>query len=645
MAANQLDVVTQLAQLLGGTSTKTSAGDTSALQSALSQLQANTDGTALLQSIFQKAAGEIPGLQTAFANSIGARSGDNSAVTAALSKLLSQTTLSGQSQLATQTQNNLNSQVQAGQAIAQATKGTTQTNKTNLGGAAKNLAILQLLSKSGLLKGLGMGGDTEAPNAGNGASIGGNSGANVPTTGGAGAVDFSLGSAAPNSIESAFASDLFSPDATSGNSGGWLDSLVPSVNVEFPGLNDVDLGNVDYANTPATDYSFTPDYSLPTAGYESDLTVAPEDWQFNFADGGLVVRKAAGGRRSEANEVQTNAPGTTGAVNSGSFGAKSMGVLTPTDGGIKKALSELLSGSATGATGSATNTGTPSNSAGVAAGSGVPNKSASPSMQNALNTARTLNALSALTGGPSLPGSLTGAIAGLAKAKTNEEALGVVGKTALSVAAPQVTAALSFAQDPSLKTATNIAASLNPATAAINAVLGLAGTSAGQLASNTQQNYQLGQTVNPDAGLLTSLSTGYGINNSADPLGALNEAMGWTDSAAGPAKPDATFGSNNSGGGGNYGFGSSYGGSQAGAGDTDGSTSNGNTAAAMGGEMKGPGTGTSDSIHAKLSAGETVVTAKTTEGLKKLLGDKVFLELEKAFNPKAAEAQVRMGRA
>jgi len=80
----------QLLQLLGGTKTTTSPGDISALQSTLGQLQ-GTDYEAMLKAIFQQAGGQIPGIQQALGNAIGARSGGNSAVQAALQKLLAQT--------------------------------------------------------------------------------------------------------------------------------------------------------------------------------------------------------------------------------------------------------------------------------------------------------------------------------------------------------------------------------------------------------------------------------------------------------------------------------------------------------------------------------------------------------------------------
>ena len=112
--------------------------------------------------------------------------------------------------------------------------------------------------------------------------------------------------------------------------------------------------------------------------------------------------------------------------------------------------------------------------------------------------------------------------------------------------------------------------------------------------------------------------------------------------------PSVSISTGRYGGSGGNGFGSGYANSQAGAGDTSsGGTSPGGGAtanAASGGKMSGPGTGTSDSINAKLSDGETVITAKTTEKAKELFGDDFFHKLEQMFNAPAAAAQVAQGR-
>lgn len=145
--------ITSLLQLLGGTKTTetTNPGDTAALQNVLGQLQ-GADYNAMLQTIFQQAGGQIPGLQQGLSNAIGARSGSNSAVQAALQKLLQQTTVAAQDQMAKQQLANQQAQIQAGQAVANATKGTQTTKqsgtnlKAGVGNLAKGTALLQLLS-------------------------------------------------------------------------------------------------------------------------------------------------------------------------------------------------------------------------------------------------------------------------------------------------------------------------------------------------------------------------------------------------------------------------------------------------------------------------------------------------------------------
>lgn len=144
--------------LFGGATTTTNPGNIAPLQQVLAQLQGQ-DFNALLQSIFQQAGGQIPGLQAAYSNAVGARSGGNSAVQAALNELLKQTALAGQQQVAQQQAQNFQTQGHAAANIAQATRGTQTTQGADLGGIAKNLLLLQGLSmltgKSGPLSGLG----------------------------------------------------------------------------------------------------------------------------------------------------------------------------------------------------------------------------------------------------------------------------------------------------------------------------------------------------------------------------------------------------------------------------------------------------------------------------------------------------------
>lgn len=146
--------VGNLLQMLGGTkgttTTTQNAGDVASLQALISQLQ-GADYNAQLQAIFQQAAGAIPGLQSAYGRAAGARSGNNTAVQAALNELLKATTIEAQSKIANQQLQNQQVQAQAGQAVAQATKGTTQTQTakegTNIPRAATNLAMLEALAR------------------------------------------------------------------------------------------------------------------------------------------------------------------------------------------------------------------------------------------------------------------------------------------------------------------------------------------------------------------------------------------------------------------------------------------------------------------------------------------------------------------
>jgi NADH dehydrogenase/NADH:ubiquinone oxidoreductase subunit G len=149
-ANDPLSGIANLLALLGGNkqTTTSNAGDVSSLDAVLRQLQ-GSDYQGMLQAIFQQASGQIPGLQTAFGNAMGARSGGNSAVAAALQQLLKQTTVAAQDNIAKQQLANQQTQVQAAQAKAAATKGTSQTSKSgvDMQKAAGMLALLQAATK------------------------------------------------------------------------------------------------------------------------------------------------------------------------------------------------------------------------------------------------------------------------------------------------------------------------------------------------------------------------------------------------------------------------------------------------------------------------------------------------------------------
>jgi hypothetical protein len=149
-APGELDVISQLLRMMGGggQTETTNPGDISALQQLFAQLQgANYQG--LLQSIFQQAGGQIPGIQAAMSNAMGARSGNNSAVAAALQELLKATTIEAQGQLVSQQLNNQQIQQNAAANMAQATRGTQSVAKpqtltgSGLGDLAALFAVLK----------------------------------------------------------------------------------------------------------------------------------------------------------------------------------------------------------------------------------------------------------------------------------------------------------------------------------------------------------------------------------------------------------------------------------------------------------------------------------------------------------------------
>jgi len=134
-----------LATLFGSKTTQTGTADTSALTALLSQLQGQ-DYTQLLNSIFAQAGGQIPGMQAAYSNAVGARSGSNSAVQANLERLMQQTALLGQQQVVQQQQANQQLQGQVAGNIANATRGAV----TKQAGQAKSLAGTLALAQAAL---------------------------------------------------------------------------------------------------------------------------------------------------------------------------------------------------------------------------------------------------------------------------------------------------------------------------------------------------------------------------------------------------------------------------------------------------------------------------------------------------------------
>lgn len=208
-------------------------------------------------------------------------------------------------------------------------------------------------------------------------------------------------------------------------------------------------------------------------------------------------------------------------------------------------------------------------------------------------------------------------------------------------------------KDPSIANAVDFTAALNPMTAGINGVLKMLGfrsigDTAGDVANNvelrsTERNHMSpeqqqaarewaenqGQEVSENPDVVTTPVEGPGTveTTDLDSLDGGSSGRGWSepgDQGNGVTTSPVTRGevttTNLGPAGGSDGF-------------------------MHGGEISGPGTGTSDSIHAKLSDGETVITAQTTAKVKELFGEDFFHNLEKQFNAPAAVKQKMKGRA
>lgn len=282
-AGSLLTNAAALAQLLGGTKTTstTNPGDTAALQAALGQLQ-GADYQAMLQSIFQQAAGQIPGIQAALGNAVGARSGGNSAVSAALQKLLQQTTIGAQDQIAKQQLANLQTQVQAGQAVAGATKGTQTTEQkgTNIGqgvgtaakltaGAAALQSLLKLTGQGTVqdaIKSL-TGGSTAAP-----AGATGIQGTTAAMQGG-----FGDTAAAPITSAPAPEADMAAPQAEAPLSPAVIAAL-QQLGIGSNGVNYQDVANSMGEGT----FAFEPTAPIAADNTPSDMvfTADPNAYEF-----------------------------------------------------------------------------------------------------------------------------------------------------------------------------------------------------------------------------------------------------------------------------------------------------------------------------------------------------------------------------
>lgn len=655
-SADPMATINAMLTTLGGTKTTTSPGNTAALEQIIAGMQAQNPA-AMLQSIFQQAGAQIPGIQGALGRSVGARSGSNSAVNAALQKLLASTTIAAQDQLVKQQLAQMQAQVPAAQAIAQTTQGTTQTKGTDLGEASKNLAILQLLSKSGILEKLGLG---DAAKSMTGAVPAQSTG---PMQGPAAMA------AAPAQMTSAMAPTQF-PDllmAASQEQAAtqFPDLMMPEVVggavsspvVSQPNLDMFDLGSVTDMGPPQTAPVFYGDvipgleeYVLPLAQtYDSyadggligrdgkkaamepedeseDMAEARDQVKFddgftanalmdsfrkllgdslgkseNYADGGLI--QAAGARRSSNPTITPAIPTGTSAATGNSLSALTAALSTPvaSSNPNKVSSSQVVSTADVGIPG--IESGGQGNTTGTFGGGTGSFSPLSPSNRSAVQTATQINALSGLTGGPSIPG--FGLAAGLISAPTAEAAAKVGLTAAGNAITPGLGSLAGFAMNPSLASGVNSLSALNPATAIANIGLSLTGSaSLGEIAQNIADKMS---PNNPMSSTQTQIAKDFAAALAAENTGS-----------------DVDFGAGNAPGTGNV--------------DGGRDSATGGGFMADGGKVKGKGSGISDNITINASAGEYMMSKDVVD----TLGVEFFDALQAAFHTPAA-VQKAMG--
>ena len=659
-ATDSMTTINNLLTTLGGTKTTTNAGNTAALEQVIADMRGQNPA-AMLQSIFQQAGAQIPGIQGALGRSVGARSSKNSAVNAALQKLLASTTIAAQDQLVKQQLAQMQAQVPAAQAIAQTTQGTTKTNGTNLGEASKNLAILQLLSKSGILEKLGLGEAAKsmtgaAPAQATGPMQGPAAMAAAPAqmTGEMAPMQFpDLLMAASQEQAATQFPDLMMPDVGSGASSSPVTSQ--------PNLDMFDLGSVTDMGPPQTAPVFYGDvipgleeWVLPVeevydnyadggligrdgkkAAMEpeddsEDMAEARDQVKFddgftanalmdsfrkllgdslgkpeNYADGGVIT--APGARRSSNPSITTEVITGTSAATGNSLSALTAALSTPVASSNPNKVSKPQ---AAGQTGSTADIGIPSiesggqgNTAGTFGGGTGSFSPLSPSNRSAVQTAAQINALSGFTGGPSIPG--FGLAAGLISAPTAEAAAKVGLTAAGNAITPGLGSLAGFALDPSLKAGVNALAALNPATAATNIGLSLFGLpTLGEITTNAKESLSPNNPMSPAQ---TQIAKDFAA------------AV-----AAGNTGSDVDFGAGNAPGTGNA--------------DGGRDSATGGGFMADGGKVKGKGSGISDNITINASAGEYMMSKDVVD----TLGVEFFDALQAAFHTPAA-VQKAMG--
>lgn len=602
--------IADVLKLFGGSkASSTTSSDTSALQGVLGDLKSQ-DPAKLLQTIFTQAGGQIPGLQAAMSNAVGARSGGNSAVNAILQKLLQQTTLLGQQQLVDQQQKNLQTQVQAADAIARGNTTTKQKSGTDLSKAATTLGLLSAGNKllnsdfgekaknlfSGITDGIGS-------TASNVASV-------APSLSFAAPADYGPVTSGVSSGVSDFTDlasntgDLFSGVGdlftTSSQGGGSLfdffggsDGMAYEVPATFDGVDEV-------ASTVADSGSWWDDITS-FFGF-ADGGLVGRDNPRGYAEGGIV--RSGGGRRSSAPTFEL--PAIERSVARTASPAVRSNIVSPRVSGKTGKLEDPIQDS--GGTEQEAST--------------VGNSANAMSLGQALGIAAmglTGNVPGMAMGMISAANPTMGAIGKAGLTAMNPTPIGVVSSllgliNAINASSPSPSSSiggLSSASD-------NTGFGTNSGGIAGDAGYGLGGTNAslGQ-AGNTGFSGGVGLGLGNFGGI------GAGIGSSIGNSGFGESGSGGPGAGDGSAGSSGDSGAGNSGGVGEGGSSGSGEGGDAGVGGGEWK---------HGGKITGPGTSRSDSIPAMLSHGEYVIPADVVQKM----GIDFFDSLKANFHKQAA---------
>lgn len=625
-----LSGVADILKLLGGTqSTTNNTGDASGLYDVQNALKGQ-DFNAMLQSIFQQAAGQLPGLQSRLSNAVGARTGNNGPVQAALSKVLQSTTLAGQQQIAQQQSQNLATRGSVAANIANATNAQKTTSGLNYGGAAKAIGGLQLASQVGKSDLFKKGKDLFGGLLGNDS---GNSAATDTASSLLGGLDIGAAPDITQNMEIPDLSgilDLGMPDLS-----GFAD-IAGDVGDAASSASDIDYG-LEFADgglvRRSDGASFNTKRALADAGeadpdtqarydamkkanakqkadkeskakndYDKSSNMVDQATGIRFADGGPVSINSAGGRRSSA-------PSYTPDAILASIAGNGRGVLTPVKTPVQESVDRKDSSQS-------------HDTSSPAAGPG------------ALSFG--LKALAGLLTGNPL-GLVAAALDSAASTKSQSPVNAFSLATSLATANPigiiTNLAKAAFDRDPASEGYNSIGNATGIDNANGFSGLSAALTGEGAFGLNAP-DATAGVGVGIDAALDgPAASTDSGGADGADGTDGFGEGFGDGGFDAGGDGFGGTGGYNGSAGGGwgngGYGFDGSGDGGGSGDGSGDGGAGGGGGGfAANGGKMRGPGTGTSDSIPIRVSDGEYIISADVVDAL----GANFFDHLQAQFH-------------